>query len=187
MQDSADRSELVRQTTQVGQLLIREEVRVKAYILSVLHDAEAADEVFQQTAVTTLEKAGQFQPGSNFRAWMLAIARLACLAHLRARSARTFASSELIDLLADDGAGIKDEPQRVVSILYECLEQVTPDARSLLIMRYVEGKSVEAIAALFRRTVQATYALIKRLKSKIRECLERKSGFSALPVEEAKP
>lgn len=180
---SGDQRELAKLTAHVGQLLITEEVRIKAYILSIMRDPEAADEIFQQVAVTALQKAERFEPGSNFRAWAFSIARLACLEHFR-KASRAVASSELIDLMADEAAGAEEEPQHLVSALYECLGEVPDDSRKVLFMRYVEGCPVETIASFVSRTVQATYALIKRLKTKVRECLQRKSGFSVLPVQE---
>ncbi|MBN1809908.1 MAG: sigma-70 family RNA polymerase sigma factor [Planctomycetes bacterium] len=172
------------QTAQVGQLLIKEEVPVKAYILSVLHSPEAADEVFQQVAVIALEKADDFELGTNFRTWAMSIGRFACLEYIRKRSGKAFAASELIDMLAEESGASQEDPHQLMAALHECLEQVPTDSRRVLFLRYVEGKPVDKIANFISRTLQGTYAFIKRLKAKIRECVERKTGFSVVPFEE---
>ena len=49
--------------------------RLYAYILSMLGDPAAAEDVLQQANLVIWSKADSFEPGSDFEAWVMTIAR----------------------------------------------------------------------------------------------------------------
>src|SRR5688500_18625993 len=53
--------------------------------IGIVSDASAAEDVVQEAALLALEKLDQFQPGTNFRAWMAQMVRFVALNHARKR------------------------------------------------------------------------------------------------------
>jgi RNA polymerase sigma-70 factor (ECF subfamily) len=53
--------------------------------IGIVSDASAAEDVVQEAALLALEKLDQFQPGTNFRAWMAQMVRFVALNHARRR------------------------------------------------------------------------------------------------------
>src|SRR6185369_11213719 len=57
-----------------------------AYILTLLADTEAADDVLQETNLVLCRKAHEFTEGTKFEAWAFRIARIQCLAFWKIHS-----------------------------------------------------------------------------------------------------
>ncbi len=58
--------------------------------------------------------------------------------------------------------------------LRKCLEAVQGPSRRVLELRYDQRLDVPRIAAAVGRTVQATYAILKRVRQALRECADRR-------------
>lgn len=54
-----------------------------AYILTLYPDRSEAHDILQETNVVLWQKVGEFQVGTNFKAWAFRIAYLQTLAHLK--------------------------------------------------------------------------------------------------------
>ena len=75
---------------------------VYGYILSLLPDRTAAQDVLQEVNVTAWQKRADFQPGTNFFAWASKIAYFHVLSHRRKMSRdRLVFDEEVLDYLAE--------------------------------------------------------------------------------------
>jgi RNA polymerase sigma-70 factor (ECF subfamily) len=153
-----------------------------AFVLSAVRDVHEADDVVQETALVVSRRAGDFEPGTNFGAWVREIARRILLDHARrrARPAVTL-TPEVLERLAQAASELDgtDRSERLASALRKCVEKADEQSRAALRLRYEEGSTVDAIARALGRTVQATYALLKRARQAVRDCAEarlRKAG-----------
>jgi len=149
--------------------------RLRAYVLTLLGDADAADEVLQQTNVTLWNKRDDFEPGTNFVAWALTVARYETLAYRKRRKLdRLEFSDALVDRLAVAAADRVREGDDRRSALRSCLDELPNDRREL-IERYYSGlTSVEALAETLRRTESGVYQLMYRLRRALAECVQRR-------------
>src|SRR5689334_22833415 len=68
------------------QRVIGAQPQLYAYILTLLADTEAADDVLQEANLVLCRKADEFSEGTNFDAWAFRIARMQCLAYWKVRS-----------------------------------------------------------------------------------------------------
>jgi RNA polymerase sigma-70 factor (ECF subfamily) len=64
------------------------------------------------------------------------------------------------------------EPRR--DALRSCLGKVGGDARRILELRYGDKADVSRISREVGRTVQASYAILKRTKQLLRDCIDRR-------------
>ena len=64
------------------------------------------------------------------------------------------------------------------SALLDCLDALPEDSRRILALRYA-GQHAEQLAARFGRSVQGIYALIKRVKQLLRDCVARRLSLES--------
>jgi RNA polymerase sigma factor (sigma-70 family) len=90
-------------TTEVQRLFVEHAALVRHFVLSLLPDPHAASDVVQETFVTVTAKAAEFSTGTNFKAWVLTIARLKTYEVFRERKRHgRLLSPETAALLAGD-------------------------------------------------------------------------------------
>ncbi|MCD8139263.1 MAG: sigma-70 family RNA polymerase sigma factor [Planctomycetaceae bacterium] len=71
-----------------GALVARYESSLYAYIVRMVGDAHAAEDVFQQTCIKVAKGAAGFDGRASFSTWLFRIARNAALDELRRQAAR---------------------------------------------------------------------------------------------------
>lgn len=148
--------------------------RLYAYILSLTGDREQAREVVQETNLVIWRKASEFEPGTNFIAWAFQIARYQVMANRQkiARDKLVF-DDELLEGLAD----IFDEDESFNArqdALAHCIEQIAPNHRNLLNIRYSDGQSVKAIAEQLDKSANAIAKILHRIRLALMKCIEHK-------------
>jgi RNA polymerase sigma-70 factor (ECF subfamily) len=148
--------------------------RLYAYILSLTGDREQAREVLQETNLVIWRKADQFEEGTNFIAWVFQIARFQVLAYRQkiARDRLVF-DDELLEGMADifDHDESFDARQ---DALAHCIEQIAPNHRNLLNIRYSDGQSVKDIAEQLDKSANAIAKVLHRTRLALMKCIEQK-------------
>src|SRR5262252_10977944 len=121
----------------IAQLIVKHRHGLLAYLFGVLPDAHAAEDLFQEVCVVAVQKASEFQDGTNFVAWARTIARNKLREHLRRRSG----------ILVDDAffEGVESafdevrDPDVRKEALRRCLGDIQDRSRQMLVWRYEEG------------------------------------------------
>jgi len=145
------------------------------FILTLLPDPAAAEDVLQNTNMIICREAGSFVEGSNFLAWARAIARnqVASFVRDRGRDRHVF-DAELVAQLAVRAECQEWAQASLATFLDECLKRRTAEERALLEQRYSSGSSVKEIAAQRSTTPHAVSNLLYRLRKGLLDCVERK-------------
>ena len=149
--------------------------RLHAFIMSLLPDPAAAEDILQDTNVLIWRKADMFEPGTNFLAWACQIAKFQVLSHIRdqGRDRHVF-DDALIEQLATRSAG-QSEPMKNLSVhLAACLAECTDDQRRMLVDRYSPGASVKKMAAARSTTPNTLSIKLSRLRRVLLDCVRRK-------------
>lgn len=116
--------------------LTRHQSRLRGLVRCLLFDRRDVDDVFQESNVTLLRKADEFQPGTDFWAWACAAARYQVLTHCkRLHRGRLVFDQGLLDLLAVDAERRGESLDRRHDALQSCLERLPGPQRQLLEMR----------------------------------------------------
>jgi RNA polymerase sigma-70 factor (ECF subfamily) len=154
-----------------GLLRLRDRATALAY--AVLRDFQAAEDAYQEASLVALRRMDEFT-GEGFEPWFRRILRNVLGTRLRsARRSRIRADSEILERL--EAASLEDagaaEPEENVQWLIDCLSRLGGRAEEILRWRFLEGLHVPEIARRLGRTVQATYALLKRSRQALRECV----------------
>ncbi|WP_027549832.1 sigma-70 family RNA polymerase sigma factor [Bradyrhizobium sp. Cp5.3] len=130
-------------------LYCRHNVRVYRFILRIVRDATAAEDLVSQVFLDVWRTAGQFQGRSQVSTWLLSIARFKALTAMRQR--------RFEDIDQDDVREIPDEadtPETSLdrsdtsAILRACVAKLSPAHREIINLVYYHEKSVEEVGAI---------------------------------------
>ena len=160
----------------VQRLFLQHSGRLRGFILGLLPDRAAADDVLQDVFLTVTNKAAEFQIGTNFLAWGRAIARLKVLEY---RQRRLPAACQLADeawgLLAQTAHEMDDSWDARRETLQKCLGELAPRAREVVQLRYsVERLDLEEVARRMSWTVGSVKVALSRAKAALWDCVQRR-------------
>jgi len=149
--------------------------KLRVYALSLLVDKQQANDVVQQANVVLLQKADQYEPGTNFTAWACRTVYYEVLAARRRQNRdKLVFDDSILDVLAADAERQLDEVDRRATALDECLKQLSSDQRRTLIERYSPGGSVKAMAAQRQRSPNSISMTLHRLRTALEECVRNR-------------
>ncbi|MEM0964579.1 MAG: sigma-70 family RNA polymerase sigma factor [Verrucomicrobiota bacterium] len=147
---------------------------LRAYILKLVGNHHAAQDVLQETNVILWKKRMDWDPNTLFLKWAFRVAYFQTKAHFRDQSRerkRLTFSDELIDQLALNEPNFTSEAQ-LQEALNHCLEKMDTDKRNALIQRYAGKYSVEEIAKQIGLNPNTLSQNLRRLRSKLSICIQ---------------
>jgi len=109
---------------EVLQLFVRHQARIKGFIVSLLPDFAAVEDVLQETFLVVQRRAEEFEPDSNFLAWAFRIARFQVM---KAQQAHRRTSERFSDAVLESlAASAPTEPwdDRRLALLPACLHKL---------------------------------------------------------------
>lgn len=127
--------------------------RIFGVALHYLGDADEARDTAQEIFVRIYQRLHTFQGGDRFVAWMMQLARNACIDRLRRIKARPPAS----DLPADQGVELRDLErgpedsalaQSHRQLLHKALAQMSDLNREIILLKEIQGLKLEEIATM---------------------------------------
>jgi RNA polymerase sigma-70 factor (ECF subfamily) len=162
---------------ELSRLVMQHRTALYGYILACVRNHADAEDILQNVCVAVTESMDCLQNEEGFLPWAREIARRRILAHFRQARREYATDPELVQRLAEAAERL-DERQPAsahYAALLACLENLPRKSRQLILMRYNGNVSgAEELAQRFGRSVQAVYALVKRIKAALRECVERR-------------
>ena len=152
------------------------QLSLRLYVRGLMPGDPSAGDVIQQANARIWEKRDEFEPGTNFKAWAMAIARYEVLNQRKrqARDARLSFSSELEETIAAEMIQISDDLAERQAALRECMKSLKPANRELLVRRYASRESLADFASRMGRSVGGVKVTLHRLRSSLAECIERR-------------
>jgi RNA polymerase sigma-70 factor, ECF subfamily len=130
-------------------LFARHHVKVYRYVLRLMRDEMAAEDVISEVFLDVWRQADRFEGRSAVSTWLIAIARFKALSVLRRRR-----EDGLDDQTAEAIEDAADNPETSVEKLdkgkrlRKCLAALTPEHREIIDLVYYHEKSVEEVAKI---------------------------------------
>jgi len=130
-------------------LLERHQGRVYAFLLRLAGNAHDAEDLAQVVFLKAFRSLASFDPARPFHSWLFAIAHHAALDFLRARKANLSLDHDEDPIDPADGV---DGPERLAEVSLDgalverLIAALPPLYREALLLRHVEGLSVEDVA-----------------------------------------
>ncbi|HXV76374.1 MAG TPA: sigma-70 family RNA polymerase sigma factor [Candidatus Polarisedimenticolaceae bacterium] len=134
-------------------LVRRYQSRVYAVAYHYVREADEARDVAQEIFVRVYQKLDSFDHSSNFLAWLMRLARNACIDRLRRRAARPPASDlpigesiEVESTEPDPEEHARRESER--RLLHRALAGMSEANREMILLREIQGLKLEEIASM---------------------------------------
>jgi RNA polymerase sigma-70 factor, ECF subfamily len=130
-------------------LFARHHVRVYRFVLRLMRDEMAAEDVISEVFLDVWHQAGRFEGRSAVSTWLIAIARFKALSAMRKRR-----ETNLDDAVAELLEEPSDGPELVLAKLDKgaklrhCLTALSPQHREIIDLVYYHEKSVEEVSKI---------------------------------------
>lgn len=168
------------------ELIRRYERPVFSLIYRMVRDSTAAEDLAQDAFIKVLNHIDKYRPEFKFSSWLFKIANNIAIDHLRRRqldtvsidgSPNAMTASELAATsfdIADDSENALDElaSKELGNAIEQAIGKLRPEYRNCIMLRHVEGRSYEEIAATLDLPLGTVKTYIHRARHQLREALE---------------
>lgn len=165
---------LPQDETRFIEALTRHQPALEAFCYANLANREDAREVLQATCVKLWQKAGDWDPGTEFLPWAFTVARFTILSHYRDQKRdRLVFDEDVVQAMADEieEAAIAFSDRR--DALAKCMDKLDQRHRGLLHAHYTVSQSLREIAEASGRSLSAVKMTLLRIRQQLSACIER--------------
>jgi len=186
---------LVRRIQQRDEAAFRELVeryqnKVYSIIYGILRNHNDAEDIAQQVFAKVYFSIGNFDFRSSLLTWIYKITVNECYDYLRKRRVRKLVYES--DLGDEEGANMErsepdlaprvDERLERRDLVLKLLEKLSPEDRSLMLLKEVEGHSVEELARMTGMNENTIKVKLFRARQKLVKAAERLMKRKGLPL-----
>ena len=184
-------ADVVRLAQQGRELAFRELVRryerpVFSLVFRMVRDRETAEDLAQDAFVKVLNHIDKYSPEFKFSSWLFKIANNVAIDHLRRRKLDTISmdgsphattasdvEASSIELASDQESALDEmEAKELGSAIEKAIARLRPEYRACIMLRHVEGRSYEEIAATLDLPLGTVKTYIHRARHELRKALE---------------
>jgi RNA polymerase sigma-70 factor (ECF subfamily) len=168
------------------ELIRRYERPVFSLVFRMVRDRTMAEDLAQETFIKVLNNIDRYDPDFKFSSWLFKIANNLAIDHLRRRQLPTISMHGAPDAttasrieatafeIASDGESALDEleARELGTAIEKAIASLRPEYRSCIMLRHVEGRSYEEIAATLDLPLGTVKTYIHRARHELRKALE---------------
>ena len=167
------------------ELVRRYERPVFSLIFRMVRDRELAEDLAQETFIKVLNHIDRYRPEFKFSSWLFKIANNLTIDHLRKRQVRTVsidgsphaataaeAEASTFDVEARGESALDEMQSRELGgAIEQAIAKLRPEYRACILLRHVEDRSYEEIAATLDLPLGTVKTYIHRARHELRELL----------------
>lgn len=154
-------------------LFERHERGLYRYVLSLVLNAAAADEIYQNTSLLLWKEFGEFDSDTDFGAWARTIAYYEVLRYRKANaSARVLFDTELLQVLADRATVRYGRLVERESYLPDCLAKLSEFKQQVVRLYYRCGMTTKAVADQLGKNIGVVEMTLVRSRRALHQCIE---------------
>ncbi len=158
---------------------LQSERELQRYVMSFVPNANDARDIVQNTAIALWKKIDKYDPAEPFSPWAFRFAVFEVKEFLRKEARwRRFLDDEVIELLAFRQHEMSKELDERRIHLRECLRKLPDKQKTLIEGYYFNDHSIEGVAELSGRTVDAVYKALQRIRGALMGCVNRRMEVS---------
>ena len=168
------------------ELIRRYERPVFSLIFRMVRDRETAEDLSQETFIKVLNHVDKYRPEFKLSSWLFKIANNVAIDHMRKRHLETVsidgsphaltaaeAEATSFDVEARGETALEElESKELGSAIERAIARLRPEYRSCIMLRHVEGRSYEEIAATLDLPLGTVKTYIHRARHELRKALE---------------
>jgi RNA polymerase sigma-70 factor (ECF subfamily) len=157
------------------QLYRANERRIYGFILSLVPDWSAADDLMQETTMVMWSKFDTFEIGTDFAAWAICIARYQIMNYRKKmRNRRVQFSDDVLEAIDDKVASAAEDVDAIRDALRVCLKKLSERDQRLIHLRYEPDASTKSVAERVGRRIDAVYKALNRIHVQLLYCIRRR-------------
>ena len=162
-----------------GEIVERYQRRIYTLCLRLLSDADAAEDLTQETLVKALTGLEKFDGRSALGTWLHRIATNACFSRIRSDRVRSRGRVAWPETTEPEGPGRVQrtgegvdaaQRRRLVAV---ALDRINPEHRVVLVLRDVQGLEYEQVAEVLGVPMGTIKSRLFRARAALREAIER--------------
>lgn len=146
----------------------------------MLGSSSEAEDAAQETFLRAYTRLHTYDPGRKFSSWILSIGSHYCIDRLRRRRGKTVSLEEIMSerWLPDDASRPEQRSlDREREALIQCvLQEIAPQYREVLVLRYWHDCSYEDIAEITNTSVSAVKSRLHRARNALGEALQTRES-----------
>ena len=172
------------------ELIRRYERPVFSLVIRMVRDRATAEDLAQETFIKVLNHIDKYVPEFKFSSWLFKIANNLAIDHLRKRQLPTVSidgapdattasqvEATAFEIASGDESALDElEARELGSAIERAIARLRPEYRSCIMLRHVEGRSYEEIAATLDLPLGTVKTYIHRARHELREALEQVKG-----------
>lgn len=156
--------------TALSDLYLHTKTAVYALSLSILKNAQDAEDVLHDCYLAVYSNAARYEPRHKPLAWILTIARNLCLHKLRDRRKTAELSEDEWEHVLQSATALPSEDRM---LLATCLTRLTDEERQILTLHAVASFKHREIATLLTLPLPTVLSKYHRTRQKLRALLEK--------------
>ena len=167
-------------------LLRRYERPVFSLVFRMVRDRTVAEDLAQETFIKVLNHIDKYRPEFKFSSWLFKIANNVAIDHLRRRQLNTISmdgspnastaaeiEASSFDIVDQSESALDELQSRELGTAIErAIASLRPEYRSCILLRHVEGRSYEEIAATLDLPLGTVKTFIHRARHQLRDLLQ---------------
>ena len=157
-------------------LLTRHQMMITSYARAFTGDSLLAEDVYQEVAVILAQDPDRIPLiPEEAEVWIRSVTRRKALEVGRQSRRTPRLSDEILELVGEHFVPVApDTLAPLREAMTNCMGRLPADQRLIVDGRYREDLTCEAIAERVGRSVQGVYAVLKRARLLLQECIERR-------------
>jgi len=184
-------ADVVRLAQQGRELAFRELVRryerpVFSLVFRMVRDRELAEDLSQDAFIKVLNHIDRYSPEFKFSSWLFKIANNVAIDHLRRRRIDTISidgsphastaaevESSVLQIESEQESALDELASKELGSAIElAIGKLRPEYRTCIMLRHVEGRAYEEIAATLDLPLGTVKTYIHRARHELRKALE---------------
>jgi len=157
--------------------------RLACIAAGIIGDRREAEDIVQQAILIAIEKNNEFESEGHFVGWLAGIVRNCALNHRRKSARRKTQPTDPSEMVVKNVGTVASPVNPATGMLKplqdsfddrvkNALQQISPKARSCLLLRTVEGLDYKEISLLMDMPEGTAMNLVHRSKKKLRAILQ---------------
>jgi RNA polymerase sigma-70 factor (ECF subfamily) len=155
-------------------LFIRNQKRIYGFIASLVPNAVDTDDLMQETMMVMWHHFDEFQLGTDFAAWGMAIARRKIMKYRSSRAGKSLLfSEEAVQNIMQCDKNLDGKTNDYMTALQQCLNKLEKKDRQVIRLRYEEETSTQKLADAIGTRTDNVYKILSRIHLLLQRCVSK--------------
>lgn len=155
-------------------LFIRNQKRIYGFIASLVPNAVDSDDLMQETMMVMWNHFEDFEIGTDFAAWGMAIARRKIMKYRAARAGKSMLfSEEAVQSIMQCDENLGGRTNDYMIALQQCLNKLQTKDRQVIRLRYEQETTTRKLADAIGTTIDNVYKILSRVHLLLQRCVSK--------------